>query len=306
MKKINIAILIFLTLLLYSAEVHNMAISRLVFSSDGSKLYSASFDSTGLIWNIKKNTSYGRMRGQRGFMTCLDILENKKLILTTARDKTIGIRNRSGRLIRIVKGHSDAVNYVIAVRNIIITASDNGEVFFWKFPSMYIVKKFRFKIPGIDTMSISPDKKNIVVGAVDGKVRIIDLVKYKVLSKFIAHDSYIFSSKFINNSSFLTGSDDGFLKLWNLKNNKLIKFINFKDGVLSIELTDKQIIVGTKKGNIHFINRKNFKVNFAYKYSKRGISALAVYKNKLAAGDEFGKILIINTKNGKILKSLGR
>jgi len=300
--------LLFQSIMTFSVESHNMTISTLIFSENGKKLYSASFDSTGILWDVATGNSLYRTGGQRGFMTSMAISNKLNIMLTAARDKTIAIRSLNGKIIRTVLGHSDSVNYVIIRDNSVYSASDNGEVIFWNLPSMNRLKVLKFPANGIDAMSLSPDGKILLAGCVDGKIRVIDVKKMKVMKEISAHNGYVFSLYFIGNNRFISGSANGELSLWDAKSFSLIKKNpTAGKGILSLIVYQNNIFAGTKTGNLIVFDVNNLNALKSYKISDKGINALAVSPGTglIASGDDIGVIRLIKADTGAILMTLG-
>ena len=308
MKKIFGLVLILMPLFIYSVESHNMTISTLIFSEDGKKLYSASFDSTGILWDVNSGKGLYRTGGQRGFMTSMAISRPFNIMLTAARDMTIAIRNLEGKIIRVIKGHSDSVNFVIIRDKMAYSASDNGEIIFWSLPAMQRIKYFRFKTNGIDAMSLSPDGNTLIAGSVDGKIRVIDVKNMRLVKEFAAHNGYVFSLYFINNNRFISGSSTGELSLWNVTNLTLVKKNPTAGiGILSLVVHQNKIYAGTKAGKLVVFDINNLNAIKKFSISDKGLNALTVspVTGMMAAGDDAGVIRIIQPETGAILKTMG-
>jgi WD40 repeat protein len=280
-----------------------MAISGLVFSNDANRLYSSSFDSSAIIWDVNSGKALKRFHDQRGFMTSIAI-SSDNLVFTTARDKSIAVRMSNGRLIRKLMAHSDAVNCVKISKNIFISASDNGEVFIWSMRSYRRLKTFRFRVSGIDTLSVSKNGQCALAGCVDGKIRVIDLKKMKLLKTITAHESYIYASAFLGKKLFISASDEGKAYIWSLDGFKRVGSLdNIGSGVLSLIKGKNSIFLGTKKAEILEYSISGYRLIKRYSIGKSGISALALRGNKLACGNEKGRIFIVDTLSGNIVKS---
>ncbi len=308
MKKAFFLIFILINSLLFSKTAHYMTISKTLFSKNGKYVYSASFDSTGIMWNVKTGSPSSQMKGQRGFMTSMAISDKYKILLSTARDKTIAMRKLDGKLIKIIRRHSDAVNYVLIKDNLAVTASDNGEIFLWKFPAMYRIGAFKFRVPGIDSLSLSKKSAFLAAGCVDGFIRIINVKTRRYIKKIKAHENYIYATVFVSPYKLLTSSNRGIIKLWDLKTFKLVKSLKIQSGIFSLLKINTTVYAGAKNGNIYSIDAKTLEQKQVYKVSSRAITALDINNDEklIAAGDESGAIYVLKFPGFKKVKVLGR
>lgn len=71
------------------AQGHISAVTSLVFNSDSTLLYSASYDQTIRIWDIKTGTLLQTLEGHTDRVTSLSIHPNGKLLLSGSDDKTV-------------------------------------------------------------------------------------------------------------------------------------------------------------------------------------------------------------------------
>lgn len=97
---------------------------------------------------------------------------------------------------------------------------------------------------------------HILSSSYDNTIRIWDLTTKEELFCFKGHNDYITQLiLFKDNTKAISVSDDGKLIIWNLLNGELITFLSFNRAISKISLTfdEKQIIVGERNGQIHFI-----------------------------------------------------
>jgi WD40 repeat protein len=308
MKKTIALLIFFIPLIMNTQTIHNMTISKLIFTENGTRLYSSSFDSNAILWDIQNNKGLKKFGGQRGFMTSLALSEKHNILLTSARDMTIVVRNLGGETLRTINAHRDSVNYVIIRDNIAVSASDNGEIIFWQFPSMKQIKKLLLNINGIDVLFFSPDSKLLIAGCVDGKIRIINAGEKRILKTVKIHDSFILTGTFINENILITGSSDGVLSFYDVKEQVIKKKIVLTgESILSLIKFKEKLYVGTKTGMIYVINSSDYKILSKNKLSNAGINALAIndLKSIIAAGDDLGVIRVLSIENLTLIKTLG-
>ncbi len=308
MKKIIFLIILIFSTALFSKNAHYMTISKTIFSKNGDLVYSASFDSTGIIWNVKTGKALKRMIGQRGFMTSMAISNKFNRIITTARDKTIAVRLLNGIFLRRIRTHSDAVNCVVIKDRIAVTSSDNGEIFIWNFPRMWRIRAFKFNVPGIDSLSISHDGVYLAAGCVDGNIRIINLKTRRHIKTIQAYENYIYSVLFSTTNFLISSSSSGKITIWNVKTFQKIKSIKLKSGIFSMLEISGSLLAGTKKGRIYLLNPKTLYIKKVYNISRKEITAISYDKKNgiIAAGDGAGAIHLLKYPGLKKIKILGR
>ncbi|OMJ81008.1 hypothetical protein SteCoe_18621 [Stentor coeruleus] len=95
------------------------------------------------------------------------------------------------------------------------------------------VKTFQLEDP-VNTLSISPDIKHLVIG-IGKNIQIWDLSTETMLYNFEAHEQNVTSLGFSFDSSLIiSGSGDKIINIWDLKGNKIFDFQGHSDGIESV------------------------------------------------------------------------
>jgi hypothetical protein len=159
-------------------------------------------------------------------------------LLFTPDGKGLYARDNAGRSIKFsdlvtsreIVASKEKINNIALNKSgtLIAAAGNNGTLFLYDTKNNFTVKEL-FKNPvdakgrtaGLSAVGFTPDGKQVVVGDVNGIVRIID-VNYNGSSRIntlVGHTSGIEQIVFANTTKFMaTASDDKSVRLWNLDN----------------------------------------------------------------------------------------
>jgi WD40 repeat protein len=162
----------------YELKGHTAKIKSLIFSFDGSYLYSAALDGKVLKWDLKARTSTNLASGMMQ-INSIDISSNGKYIA--------GLGDQGKALIWNPEQPADAFRLESAER---------------------AIRSIRFK----------PDEDRLAVGYDDGKVEIWDISTRKKVTEFMAHSGEVNDIRFnLKLPQMATSGNDGKLKLWDLQ-----------------------------------------------------------------------------------------
>jgi WD40 repeat protein len=197
----------------YELKGHTGSIKSLIFSYDGSTLYSAALDGKVLKWDLTARTSTS-LATDGMQITSIDLSSNN----------------------RYLAGISDQGNAMVW------NPEQSTEKFRIESPGKKI-RSIRFK----------PDEERIAIGYDDGMIELWDIAMQKKISEFQAHPGEINSIRFNSRfAQMATAGNDGTLKLWDSDDliNPPVSF-NDNDGlVIAFEFSpDGEMILAGSVGN---------------------------------------------------------
>ncbi len=118
-----------------AASNHEAEIQTAVFSPDGSKILTASWDDTAKLWDLTGKL-LADFKGHTDDVSSAVFSPDGSKILTASSDKTAGLWDLTGELLAELKGHKAVVTSAVFSPDgkRIITASDDGTVIIWPTP----------------------------------------------------------------------------------------------------------------------------------------------------------------------------
>jgi WD40 repeat protein len=115
-------------------EGHSGGVNSVVFSTDSSRLASASHDKTVKIWDASSSKCVRTLEGHSDWVSSVVFSADSSRLASASDDKTVKIWDASsGKCVRTLEGHSDSVSLVVfsADSSRLASASDDKTVKIW-------------------------------------------------------------------------------------------------------------------------------------------------------------------------------
>jgi WD40 repeat protein len=161
---------------------HTDEVSAVTFSPDGTRVATASQDSTARIWNARTGSSTDPLSGHTGALTALAFNQDGSRLATASTDTDLRIWNgRSGEAITVLRGHAGAVNDVTFSADGRWLASagplaagiwETRKTGAWPGSPLYYVRGST--APRLDNLAFSPHGWRLLTGWRGGAVRLFD------------------------------------------------------------------------------------------------------------------------------------
>lgn len=138
---------------------------------------------------------------------------------------------QTGSLLVDLKGHSRGINSVdfSSDNKYLITASVDKSVKLWDIENGLVLNTIKGNV-SISSAKFSSDDKFILIAARKNILPVIWDVEKKTIKNFKGHTAGINGVYYApNDSSFLSYGDDGYAKIWNLKDDKIKDFKHEKE-----------------------------------------------------------------------------
>jgi WD40 repeat protein/tetratricopeptide (TPR) repeat protein len=165
---------------------------------------------------------------------------HRTIIATASKDKTIGLWDENGRLIRRLTDHQDRVNSVSFSPDgrILASASDDGTVKLWNLDGK-LLKTINAHHSYVLGVSFSPDGQVIASAGYDNTVKLWDRKGNLLHTLLKGSTDSVTSVAFSPDSQLLaSASYDGHIRLWSRQSGTLLKTLRgHTDSVMSLQFS---------------------------------------------------------------------
>lgn len=146
-------------------------------------------------------------------------------------------------------------------KNIVITGAwGDNKIKITDISTNTILTELSQHTDDVEIIKLSADKKTIISGGADKKIIVWSIDStFKVLNSVIVHEypqAKITALQFINNTSFITGDEDGNTKYIEIIRNRpvVIESFNFNSEIVNIQIYKNNTYIACANGKIHIIN----------------------------------------------------
>ncbi len=193
-------------------------------------------------------------QGHSTTITKITYDHDEEELITGGMDGTIRIWNPLTKRQKIVfTAHHDYISQLILLspKKQLISSSWDGKIIFWDLKQKRIAKIFDNSKPILD-MVISPSKQFLLISSEGKKTKLINTETGKQISSLKGHKDEISVLSFSpDGKSFVSGSWDKTVKIWDLESKRPLNTIYLENEVSAISFLDPfKIIIGTWNGNV--------------------------------------------------------
>jgi len=196
------------------------ALTMFAISDDGEWLATGDNKGTVAVWSIRDGKQLYQLKGRAKQIRSLDFSADKSKLVFSDAEKNIHLWNlKQNQYYPFEKKHTLNINKVmfLADNNTVISGSDDFQIMIWDAPS----GKFKDKFPAsqkINDMALSSDEHYLALALNNATLQIWDF-SAKQLVNNISDPEIIMPFTHItflpNDNNILTGSADGFVRIWN-------------------------------------------------------------------------------------------
>ncbi len=205
---------------------HERHVNGIVFSSDGSNVFSFSDDKTIKHWNLEGkilNTFKG-LEGHTEAVLVVVISHDNQTIASGSADNTVKLWNVDGTFLKTLEGHSDRVFGISFHPNGKILASGSADktIKLWSLPDGHFLKTLKGHEDKIWKISFSPNGKVLASASSDHTIKLWNL-DGKLLRTLKGHTDLVREVCFSPDGRILaSGSDDETVRLWDCDGKPII------------------------------------------------------------------------------------
>ncbi len=228
---------------------HHDNVSSAVFSPDGKKLLTASWDNTAKLWDLTGKCML-TFQGHSSRINSAVFSPNGQNILTASNDKTARLWDLNGKCLTVFYG--DTSEFTSAVFSpdgkTILSTSTNLSAKLWNLYGKCLAT-LSGHTDNVRSAVFSRDGKYILTSSWDKTAKLWNL-SGKCMVTLTGHKSFVVSANFSpDGKNILTSSWDKTAKLWDLKGKCLKTFKGHEEFVLSAVFSSNGKLIVTTSGD---------------------------------------------------------
>ncbi len=204
---------------------HNDLIRSATFSTDGTRVVTASNDNTARLWDAETGASIAVLQHESRVKNAA-FSPDGTTILTVAYDEIVRLWDGiSGEPLRALSGHDGRVNAAAFSPDgaRIVTASSDDTAQVWSAKTGAPINEPLHHKSDVDISAFSPDGTRIITASTDRTVRLWDAETGAPIGEPLRHNKRISSAAFSpDGTRILTVSNDGIARLWNSETGVLL------------------------------------------------------------------------------------
>lgn len=271
---------------------HTEYIRYVAFSRDGQQALSSSCDKTARLWNVATGEEVKRY-AHTGGVTAMALSNDGRYALTgqgdsidkgterKAEDFDLRLwKTDSGELVRRFEGHRGDV--------IMVCLSDDGRwavsggidktVRQWDVETGKEKRRFDCHSP-VFGLALSRDNRRVLVGCQDGTALLLDIQAEREIKRFTGHAGRVPYVAFSpDESQFVSASDDGEPRIWNLQSGQSLKLPKHPGGTFGAVFTPdgKSVLTTCNDGVVRLWDAGTGKLVQRFEGHTDGAKGLAV------------------------------
>ena len=264
-------------------------------------VFSASADGYIAKWNLDTNTQDGLSIKCSAPPYSLVITNNNLWFgLSNGDIHVIDLLNKIE--LKFFQQHRHAIFSIVSIpeKNLIIAADADGNLTVWNSISFELLLFIPLTSGKIRKINVQSGGEMFVVHGQDGKIRIFETTQFNEIITLTGHENGACCSVFsaIHDELLISGGKDGLLKIWDWKNEKLIKTIpahNF--AIYDIQALNNPFLISASRDKsiklwdaetFEFLNKIELK-NGGHKHSVNTICLLD--ENQFISGSDDQKMM---------------
>jgi WD40 repeat protein len=248
-------------------------------------LYSTAADKYVTRWNIEtgEQDGFSVKLTEASFNICL-VQNNSKLLVGTNSGKVHIIDLETKLEIKCIELHKAAIFASIGMntQSLLILGDADGNISIWNSNSFELLMTIPLNVGKIRCLTLSESESLLVVGSQDGRIRVFETIFFNELQNFEAHkngvNTLIFSK--LNKDVLFSAGKDGLMKLWDIKNNILLKTIPAHyETIYALCHLSELIVSGSRDKSIKIWNQNLAplqKIDFKLKGHSRSVNGVGV------------------------------
>lgn len=206
------------------------------FSSDSTKLITASNDATARIWNVQSGTQITVLSGHRAGIYTAHFNRNADKVVTASSDGTIRLWNIPLNSADKINGFDGRVfdDSTATLQNALLSqdghelsiTSNDGIVRIYNTETSKLIRSLQGHRGAVYSAVFSFDDKMIVTAGQDRTVRIWDIATGTILCSLTGHSDEVYGAEFsYDNTLVASASFDKSVRIWDVRTCTLVKVL---------------------------------------------------------------------------------
>ena len=197
---------------------HHGLINDARFSRDGTRVATASDDSTAVIWNVPSGKPVLVLKGHADGVKTIAFSPDGTQLVTASRDKTARIWDaKSGKVLATLSGHTAALTGAVFSPDgkLVLTTSEDATAAVWDAQTAKRVAQLSGASEEIWQGVFSADGKRVATASADGTAAVWDSATGNRVAMLKGHADRVFTIEFIAGSHrVVTASYDQTARIW--------------------------------------------------------------------------------------------
>jgi len=220
---------------------HSQGVRDVSFTSDGSKFYSASFDTLVNYWDTETGKIINTYTNNKiPFCVSVHPRDDHSIIVGNQVCKAIQYDARTGKVVQEYNEHLGSVSSVTFCQNgdKLVTTSDDRKIFVWLYGipvvEKYIAEPHFHSVPAV---TVHPSGKFFAGQSMNNSIIVYQATepfKYQPSRRFYGHSNtgYAIRPGFSVDGKYMaSGSSDGSVFFWDWKSGKMYRNLKAHNGV---------------------------------------------------------------------------
>lgn len=218
---------------------------------EGKRLASVSRDRSMRIWDVESGECERVVPTHAGAVLTVATLSDGKIV-TGGADAKIMLWENNGNTIATLCGHTGwvwAASPIASDR--FASASEDGNVILWDHATCQRLHTLVGSSP-LRTLAASEDGKRVIVGDIAGEVVVWEDSggEWKMLRRFTAHAAAVRRVRIIRPDILATAGEDNHLRIWNMRNWRLLHESRHANFVTDVMLLDNAYLSCSYDGRL--------------------------------------------------------
>jgi WD40 repeat protein len=205
---------------------HQEPVDSAVFSPDGKRVVTASWDRTARVWDAATGKQIALLSGHQGWVYSATFSPGGQRVVTASRDRTARVWDAAtGKQIVQLSGDQGWV-YSAAFSpdgRRVVTASADRTARVWDAATGQVIAQLTGHQRPVFSATFSPDGRRVVTASSDKTARVWDAATGQVIALLTGHQGLVFSAAFSpDGRRVVTASDDKTARVWDAATGQLI------------------------------------------------------------------------------------